>query len=117
MEGASEDISALDEGRMMVVRGENLHARSNGFDDWPANEDHFERFAFECSGAEENVAGKLPAVGVAEDGDVEKAEGGLFGIFYVFCEEDCAGTRAENCVPAGGKFQDGVLEAFFFEEL
>jgi hypothetical protein len=117
MERAGEDIFALDESGMVIVRGEDFDVGTYGFDDRATNEDHFEGFGFEFCFAEENVAGELPAIGVAENGDVEKAERGLLRIFDVLREEDGASASAEDRFAAGGELADGVLKAFFFEEL
>jgi hypothetical protein len=84
-------------------------------DAWGADEDHFERDAFEFCGCGEDGGVDLAAVGVALDGDVEGGEGFLRGVFYVFCEEDCSGAGAE-----GGRGFDegleGVEEAAALEE-
>src|SRR5277367_6593961 len=117
MKGAGKDVSALDESGMMVVSGEDFYIGSYRFDDRAANEDHLERFVFEFCFAEENVTGKLPAVGIAKNGYVQEAERGLLGTLHVLCEKDGTGAGAENCFAVGGKLADGVLKAFFFEEL
>jgi len=71
VEGGGEEIVFLDEGGGAIEFGKDGDARSDAFDDGAADENHFERIFFQGGGAEEDVAGELAAVGVAEDGHIE----------------------------------------------
>jgi hypothetical protein len=117
MESGGKEATALDEDGLALVFGEDGDSLSKFFDDWTANENHFERFVGECARAEEDVAGKLAAVAVAKNGHVEKLEGILRRIFDVSGEKNRAGTGAENGAVFGGELADGLVEAFFLEEL
>lgn len=98
--------------------GQDIYARVvNLFDDRPADENHLKRIFFQCGGAEENVASKLAAVAVAKHGHIEKFEGILLGIFDLVGEKNRAGAGAEDGAVVFGEFENGVVKAFFFEEL
>ena len=71
VEGGGEEMVSLDEGGGAIEFGENGDARSDTFDDGAADEDHFERVFFQRAGTEENVAGELATVRIAEDGHIE----------------------------------------------
>jgi hypothetical protein len=117
MEGGGEKIVFLDQRRLAGMASEYRDARTDAFDNGTADENHFERIFFQGAGAKENIAGELAAVAVSEDGHVEKAERGLRGIVNMSGKENCAGTSAENGVTGVGEFADGVVQAFFAEEL
>jgi hypothetical protein len=117
MERGCEEIVFFNEDGFAGVFGEDFDRISGAIDDGTANENHFERFGFDFARAEENVAGELTAVGVAENGHVHEAERGLRGILDFGGEENCSGASAENCVAVGSEFPDSVVEALFLEEL
>ncbi len=114
---AARRFPFLNESGLAGMLSENGDAWANTFNDGAADEHHFERICFQGAGAEENIAGELAAVTVAENGHIEKAERGLRGIIDMSGEQDCAGTGAENGVAVVSKFANGVVEAFFLEKL
>lgn len=116
MERSREDAAVLDEHGLTLVFSKNGNSLPNLFDDWTADEDHFEGFLGESAWAEKDVAGELAAVAVAKNGDVEKLERSLFGILDARGEKNRAGTGAEDGVLLG-EFSDGVVKALFLEEL
>jgi hypothetical protein len=117
MKGGREKIVFLNQRRLAGMSGKNVDTRTNAFDNWATDENHFEGILFQSARAEENIAGKLAAVAVAEDDDVEKAERGLGWIVDVSGEEDRARTSAEDGVTFVSKFADSIVQAFFAEEL
>ena len=117
MKGSGEKIIFLDECGLAGMAREHIDAGANALDNGATDENHLEGIFFQGAGAEENVAGKLAAVAVAEDGHVEKAERGLRRIVDMSSEEDCAGAGAKDGVAGVGKFADGVVEALFAEKL
>jgi hypothetical protein len=117
MKGSGEDVVPLHERGIAVVFCEDFNSRRDLFDDRAADENHFQWVLLECGGTEENVAGELAAVGVAKDGHVEELEGILRRIFHFCREKDGAGAGAEDGTALVGEFADGVVEAFFLEEL
>jgi hypothetical protein len=117
MECGGHHVAFLDERGLVGEFGKDLDAFADALENWGADENHFERFVVESCFAGDDVAVDLAAVAVAEDGQVEEAEGILFWIFYLGGEQDCAGAGAENWAIVGGEFADGVVEAFFLEEL
>jgi hypothetical protein len=117
MKSGGEQIVFLNQRRLAGMARENGNAGTDAFDNGATDENHFEGILFQSARAEENIAGKLAAVAVAEDGHVEKAERGLRRIVDVAGEEDCACTSAEDGVTGAGEFPDGVVQAFFAEEL
>jgi len=74
MKGGGEEIVFLNQRGLAGMARQHIDAGANAFDDRATDENHFEGIFFQSAGAEENVAGKLAAVAVAEDGHVEKAE-------------------------------------------
>ena len=117
MESGGKDAAVLDEDGPPLVFGQDGDSLSNLFDDWATNENHFKRLFGECARAVEDVAGKLAAVAVAENGHVEKLEGILRGIFDMRGEKNRAGTGAENGVAFTGELADGVIQALFLQKL
>jgi hypothetical protein len=117
MERGGEDFAFLDESGLALMLGEDGDIGGDFFDDGATNEDHFEWLLLEQAGTEEDVAGELAAVAIAKDGHIQKLEGILRGIFHVGGQENSAGASTEDGVAVGGKFADGVVEAFFLEEL
>jgi hypothetical protein len=117
MKGSGEKIIFLDKCGLAGMAREHIDAGTNAFDDRATDENHFERIFFQGARAEENIAGELAAIAVAEDGHVEKAERRLRRIVDMSSEEDCAGTGAEDGVTGVGEFADGVVQAFFAEKL
>lgn len=117
VEGGGKDVVLLDESGLALKFGEDGDIGGHFFDDRATNENHFERIFLERAGAEEDIAGELTAVAIAENSHIQKFEGILRGIFYACGEEDGAGTGAEDGAALGGEFTDGVVETFFPEEL
>lgn len=117
MKRGGEQIVFLDKRWQARMLSENRDAGTDAFDDGAADENHLEWIFFQGAGAEEDVAGELAAVTIAEYGHIEKAEGGLYRIIYMSGEEDGAGTSAEDSFALMSKFADRVVEAFFPEEL
>ena len=117
VKGGSEDVTVLDEDGLALVFGEDGDSLSDFFDDGAANENHFERLFGERASAEEDVAGELAAVAVAENGHIEELERILRRIFDVRGKKNRTGTGAENGVALGGELANGFVEAFFPEEL
>ncbi len=117
MKSGRKKIVFLNQRRLAGMARENRNARTDSFDNGATDENHFERILFQRAGAEENIAGELAAVTVAEDSHVEKSERGLGRIVDVTGEEDCASTGAENGVTGAGEFANGVVQAFFAKEL
>ena len=117
MESGGEDLAFFHESGLAIEFGEDCDVRGDFFDDWSANEDHFERIFLERAGTEEDVAGELAAVTIAENRHVQEFEGILRGIFHARSKEDSAGTSAEDGAAFSGIFADCVIETFFLEEL
>jgi hypothetical protein len=117
MKGSGQKIIFLDECGPAGMAREHIDAGANPFDDRATDENHFERIFFQGARAEENIAGELAAIAVAEDGHVEKAERGLRRIVDTSSEKDCAGTGAEDGVTGVGEFADGLAQALFAEKL
>jgi hypothetical protein len=117
VEGGGHDAAFLDQSGSVGVFGQDLDVGRDGVDYGSTDEDHLEGFRLEFAWGEENVAGYLTAVGVAEDCHIEEAERILGGVFDVGGEEDGSGAGAEDSVAGGGEFFDGVGKAFFLEEL
>jgi len=117
MKGSGQKIIFLDECGLAGMAREHIDAGANALDNGATDENHLERVFFQGAGAEENVAGKLATVAVAEDGHVEKAERGLRRIVDMSGEEDCTGAGAKDGVAGVGEFADGVVEALFAEKL
>jgi len=74
VKGGGEKIFVLYEDGFAGVFGEDFERVAGAFDDGAADKDHLQRFGFEFARAEENVAGDLAAVGVAENGHVHETE-------------------------------------------
>ena len=79
-----------------VAGGEGFDVGAGAGDAGGADEDHLERAAGEGGFGGEDGGVVLAAVGVALDGDVEDAEGGLRRVGDFFGEEDAAGAGAEG---------------------
>jgi hypothetical protein len=116
VEGGGKDVAVLDEDRFALVFGEDRNSLPDFFDDGAANKNHFEGLIGETTRTEENVARELATVTVAENGHVEEFEGVLHGIFDLSGKQNGAGAGAEDSV-LFGKFADGLVQAFFPEEL
>jgi len=117
VEGGGEDAIFLDERGSAIEFGKYGNAGGDAFDDGSTDEDHLERIFFESGGAKENIAGELAAVGVAENGHVEEAEGRLLGVLDMSGEKDRASTSAEDGAVRGSKFTDRLEKPFLAEEL
>jgi hypothetical protein len=117
MEGGGEDFAFLDESGLAPKLGEDGDVGGDFFNDRAANENHFEWLLLERAGTEEDVAGELAAVAIAKNGHIQELEGILRGIFHLGGQENGSGAGAEDGVAVGGKVADGVVEAFFLEEL
>src|SRR5271167_2109309 len=117
MERGGEEIVFLDKSGLAGMLREDGDAGTDAFNYGAANENHFERILFQRAGAEEDVAGELAAITIAEDDHIEKVEGGLHRILYMSGEENCAGTSAEDGFAIVSEFANGVVEAFFLKEL
>ena len=74
MKGGGEEIFVLYEHGFAGVFGEDLERVAGAFDDGAADENHFHRSGFEFARAEENIAGDLATVGVAENGHIHETE-------------------------------------------
>jgi len=109
MKRGGEQIVFLDKRWQAGMLSEDGDARTDAFDDGAADENHLEWIFFQGARAEEDVAGELAAITIAEYGHIEKAEGGLHRIIYMSGEEDCAGTSAEDRFAILGEFADGVV--------
>src|SRR5271167_1033746 len=90
---------------------ENFNSLPDGFDYGRADEDHLDRFLAQLGFAHVNVAGKLAAVAVAQDADVEQAERGLRWAVHLAREQDRAGASAEKRAAARGEPLQRVEEA------
>jgi hypothetical protein len=117
MKGGGKKIVFLDECRLAGMAGEHVDPGANAFDDRATDENHFERIFFQSARAEENIAGDLAAVAVAEDGHIEKTERRLRRIVDMSGEENSAGASTEDGVADVGEFADGVVQTFLAEEL
>src|SRR5712672_1047146 len=110
-------MGLLHQGRLASKFGEYINARANAFKDWPTNEDHFQWVFFQGGGSADNIAVNLPAVPVAQHGHVQQAQRLLMWIFDFGGEQNRASARAENSFVFGGEFPDGLVQAFFLQEL
>ncbi len=117
VEGGGDEISALHEDGLAGVFGEDFEGVAGAFDDGTADEDHFHRPRFEFARTEEDIAGNLATVGIAENGHVHKAKGGLRGILDFGGEQDCPSASAENGAARVCEITDRVVETFFLEKL
>src|SRR5437879_2334867 len=117
MKRGGEEIFILYQDGFAGVFGEDFEGVAGAFDDGTADEDHLHRSGFEFGRAEEDVAGDLAAVRVAENGHVHEAKRGLRGIFDFGGEQDCAGAGAKNNAAGVCEISNGVVEAFFLEKL
>jgi len=117
VKGSGEEIFVLNEDGFACVFGEDFERVAGAFDDRAADEDHLHRSGFEFARAEENVAGDLAAVGVAENGHVHETKRGLRRIFYFGGEQDRPGASAENGAAGICEIANRVVEAFFLEKL
>jgi hypothetical protein len=116
VEGGGKDVVLAYEDREAVAAGKGFDLRAGAGDARSADEDHLEWAAGEFGGGGEDSGVDLATVGVAFDGDVEGAEGGLGGMLDVFGEEDSAGAGSEgrDGLDEGG---EGIEEAVALEEL
>ena len=105
VEGGGEDVAGADEGGKAVAGGEGLDRGAGAGDARGADEDHLQRRAGERGGRCEDGGVDLAAVGVALDGDVERAERALGGGFDMRGEKDGPGAGAE-----GGRGADVGLQ-------
>jgi len=71
VKGGGQEMVFLNEGGGAIESGEDGDTGRDAFDDGASNENHFERILFQGGRAEENVAGDLAAIGVAENGHVQ----------------------------------------------
>ena len=117
MKRGSEEIFVLYQDGFAGIFGEDFERVAGAFDDGAADEDHFHRSGFEFARAEEDVAGDLAAVRVAENRHVHKAKRGLHRIFDFGGEQDCSGAGAEDGTAGVCEVSNGVVEAFFLEKL
>ena len=117
VKGSGEEILVLHEDGFAGVFGKDFQGVAGAFDDRAADEDHLHRSGFEFAWTEENVAGNLAAVRVAENGHVHQTKRGLRRIFDFGSEQDCAGAGAENRAAGVGEIADSVVETFFLEKL
>ena len=74
MKRGGEEIFILYQDGFAGVFGEDFEGVAGAFDDGTADEDHLHRSGFEFGRAEEDVAGDLAAVRVAENGHVHEAQ-------------------------------------------
>src|SRR6185437_5419727 len=105
MESGCQEVTAPDQSREAIARGQRLDARSDRPDARRANENHLQWAACKRGGRRENCRIDLPAIGVALHRDVECAEGWLGRRFNVPGEQDGPGAGAE-----GWRAADIILE-------
>ena len=117
MKRGSEEILVLYKDGFAGVFGEDFEGVAGTFDDGAADEDHLHRSGFEFARAEEDVAGDLAAVRVAENRHVHKAKRGLRGIFDFGGEQDRPSAGAKNGAAGVCEVSNSVVEAFFLEKL
>src|SRR5437763_1887459 len=110
-------VFSLHQGGPAFVLSEYLDTLTRPLDNRGADEDHLQRLVFEGGGATDDVAVHLPAVSVAQDGDIEQAERFLLRIFYLFGQQDCARAGAEDSLVGCHEFSDGLVESLFLQEL
>ena len=108
-------MAFADQDREAVAGGEGFYLWAGAGDAGGSDEDHFEWAAGEFGRGGEDGGVDLAAVGVAFDGNVERAERLLRGVLYVFCEKDRSGAGAEgrDVADEGG---EGVEEVVALEE-
>ena len=117
MESRSQHTSLPDQRRLARIFGQDFDSRPDLIDDRPANEYHFQRLRFQFGRTEENVAGQLAAVSIAQHRHVQKAERVLRRVFHRSGKQDCTGTCAENRMLVRSKFLDRFEQTFFLQEL
>src|SRR5579862_4295481 len=80
--------------RILAFSGNDFDAGTGAFDPGRADEDHFNGLVEKLPFADRTI--DLAAVGIAADGDVERAESGLFRILYFRCQQNRASTGPEG---------------------
>jgi hypothetical protein len=117
VKGSGEDVALFYQCGFPFKFSQNTDAGCNLFDDRAANEHHLQRIFLERRGTEENIAGKLAAVAIAQNGHVQKFEGILPGIFHMCGQKNRSGAGAKYGSAFAGEFPNGVVKTLFLEEL
>lgn len=107
MEGCGQRFTLAHEHGLFPIAfgGDDIDFSSQALDFGGADEDHFGGAALKLAFADGAV--ELASIGIAADGDVERAETRLRGIFHFGGEKDGAGAGSE-----GGLGLDEELELF-----
>jgi hypothetical protein len=113
VEGRGHDFSLADSDRIITLGGDDFHVLPNALDFWRADEDHFGRAPSEDALADGAI--DLASVGVAADGDVERAQAVLLGIVDFVGQENRTGASTERRLPAHELFQ--FFESGFAQQL
>jgi len=103
VEGRRHDFSLADSDRIITLGGDDFHVLSYALDFWRADEDHFGWAPSEDALADGAI--DLASVGVAADGDVERAQAVLLGIVDFVGQENRTGASTERRLPAHELFQ------------
>src|SRR5215813_10231613 len=98
MESGGHHAALLHQSWLSGVFSQDFDSGSDRVDDGSSDEDHFEWLGLELARREENVAGELAAVGVAQNGHVEQAERVLLRIPDLVGKEDSPGAGSEDRV-------------------
>src|ERR1700688_621293 len=117
MKSRGEDASLPDQRWLARIFGQDFDARADVIDDRPTNEYHFHRLRLQLCRTEEDVAGQLAAVSVAQHRHVQKAERVLRRVLHRGGKQDCTGTGAENRMLVRSKFLNRFEQTFFLQEL
>jgi hypothetical protein len=113
VEGRGHDFSLADSDRIITLGGDDFHVLPYALDFRCADENHFSWHAGEEALADGAI--DLASVGVAADGDVERAQAYLFGIVDFVGQQNRSRTRTKR-----GFRADELLELFesgFAEQL
>ena len=113
MKRGSHHFSLADGHGIATLGGNHFDFRSDVFNLWCPDEDHFGGIAEKLSFADR--AFELTAVCVAADRDIENPEAFLSGVPDFAGEKNCARARPERWLDADKLLQ--LLETFFAEEL
>ena len=113
----SHDVPLLHEHRFAGELGEDFQARANAIDDRRANKNHFQGCVRQHAGTKKDVAGEMPAIGVAQNGHVQKSQRGLCRIFHFGGEQNRSRTGSKDGAPFRRKLLHRVKQALFLQEL
>src|SRR5580704_17151584 len=102
---------------MSGILSQYLHAFADRFDDRGANENHFHRLGTQHCLAQVYVAGELPSVAIAQDGDIEQRKGFLRGAVNFAREQNCSSAGAEKRAAVCGELLQRVEQAFLRHHL